>query len=242
MIAFGVKNPLHRAVYGEDFIFDSVDDIVKLLKDKFSDNEKKDQNRREKGSLPIKGSSKLHMICFHTDGSIQVKENICSCEDCIQGAFINCMSEKGRVVFSSVNSEGDSDEEDDEIEEESASNEDDENEICGESVMECLTKDSAIALYSHSSAFELFYVCKVVDFGIAKQELRDSSDHFIEEGQNYIQCQYYEKVEEKRQKVQYRLLSQLVYVHLAQVLSPYVAMNEDCSLHISDYQWLCDSI
>ena len=46
---------------------------------------------------------------------------------------------------------------------------------------ECLNKDSTIALYSHPSGFELFYICKVVDFC----ELRDKSDYFIENGQHY---------------------------------------------------------
>ena len=39
--AFAVKNPLRKGVYTEDFILDSVDDILKLLKDKFGENEKK---------------------------------------------------------------------------------------------------------------------------------------------------------------------------------------------------------
>ena len=65
-----------------------------------------DKNRQEKANFTF----------FHLDGSIQVKENICSCEDCIQWDFIS------HVVYSSLNSDGDSDEEDGEIEEESVGN------------------------------------------------------------------------------------------------------------------------
>ena len=34
------------------------------------------------------------MICFHPDGSVQTKQNICSCHNCIQGEFITCTEEK----------------------------------------------------------------------------------------------------------------------------------------------------
>ena len=70
-------------------------------------------------------------------------------------------------------------------------------EIRGSSVMECITKDSVIALYSPSSALELFYLCKVIKFGTAIDELKDDSDHVIQKGQPYIQCKYFEKVGEK---------------------------------------------
>ena len=82
MSAFGVKNPLRRAVYAEDFIFDSAQDIVCFLKDKFVSDESKcyyllesdkiDKKRSEGETLPIKGSSKLHMIAFHLNKSVQV--------------------------------------------------------------------------------------------------------------------------------------------------------------------------
>ena len=35
------------------------------------------------------------MICFHPDWSVQTKQNICSCHNCIQGGFITCIEEKG---------------------------------------------------------------------------------------------------------------------------------------------------
>ena len=35
------------------------------------------------------------MISFSTDGSVQ-KKNICSCEECLKGAFIKCSYEAGK--------------------------------------------------------------------------------------------------------------------------------------------------
>ena len=34
------------------------------------------------------------MIAFFPDGSIQQKQNICSCKRCLRGLFVHCMFEK----------------------------------------------------------------------------------------------------------------------------------------------------
>ena len=106
------------------------------------------------------------MICFHLDGSIQAKENICSCEKCIEGDFIGCVSEKGRVVYQSSEIKGDSNDEEDEsddeneVEESDNVQEEEDYEIRGSNIMACITKNSVIALFSDSSALELFYLCR----------------------------------------------------------------------------------
>ena len=41
---------------------------------------------------------KYHMFMYSPDGSIKVKTNICSCEKCLIGEFMNCDHEKGYIV------------------------------------------------------------------------------------------------------------------------------------------------
>ena len=38
------------------------------------------------------------MICYHSDGSIEIKINVCSCENCLIGDFLNCIDEKGTFI------------------------------------------------------------------------------------------------------------------------------------------------
>ena len=39
----------------------------------------------------LKGSSRIsHIISYFPDGEIQMKENICSCRNCLNGEFIRC--------------------------------------------------------------------------------------------------------------------------------------------------------
>lgn len=65
-------------------------------------------------SLPLKGSSKFHMMCFHPDGAIVVKE--CFSKQCIKGDLLNCIREKGRLAQSSKLTYGGREDEDKEDE------------------------------------------------------------------------------------------------------------------------------
>ena len=75
-----------------------------------------------------------------------------------------------------------------------------------ESVNSIVSKDSTIALYSSANAFELFYLCKVLDFGEATKLLKDKNKHVTEKGSKFIKCQYYQKIKETRKGVQCELL------------------------------------
>ena len=57
--------------------------------------------RQELADLPLKGSSKFHMIAFAPDGSIIAKYNICSCTACLEGKLLKCVTQHGRLVQSS---------------------------------------------------------------------------------------------------------------------------------------------
>ena len=65
--------------------------------------EKVDERRQsDDEQMKIKDCMKQHMYAYFPDGSIQVKENMCVCEYCIEGKFILCGKEKGRITEGEV--------------------------------------------------------------------------------------------------------------------------------------------
>ena len=103
MSGFGVKGTLRRAVITQDLHYDSTSDIVSFLSNLFSDDTAKnhyeltvDEIRKvNKSVLKIKDIMKQHMLSFFPDGSVQMKINLCLCESCLTGNFINCMPDPG---------------------------------------------------------------------------------------------------------------------------------------------------
>ena len=109
-------------------------------------------------------------------------------------------------------------------------------------VFDILQRGSCIALFSHSSSFELFYLCKVLEFGTATEDMIDSYNHQITIGTKYILCNYLEKIAEKKNRIICKILSKTVLVLPAQVMSPMVHLDDNLSLSSAEYQWLPDSI
>ena len=98
--AFGVKRPLLKAVIIDDFKYNSEKDIYQYIKIFFKEDGQKiyfhvpleeTVNRRceEIKPAPILGCVKEshHMICFMPDS------------DCLEGNFLDCCVEKGRLVM-----------------------------------------------------------------------------------------------------------------------------------------------
>ena len=250
MSGFGVKGPLKKAVLTEDFSFSSAEDIYNYVQERFQFDTKKNhflfsvesiaENRKFDGSLKIEGCRDIHMIAFSPDGTVATKINICSCSSGIIGEFQECLEEKGKLIFHKYNESSDSDSEDDGCEpEESDDTESELFELRSENIFSIISKGSVIALYT---SFELFYLCKVVDCGIASENLIDQNEHVVPVGARYIKCKYFEKKQEEKCCVYYNLLHYDVYVLPTQVMSPLVKLNEDNSLSIEEYQWLADSI
>ena len=153
----------------------------------------------------IKDCRKVRKICFLPDGSVQTKVNICSCNSCMEGNFISCTTEKGKEY--NKNMSNDSDFSDFESANESDNDSDDEDEnqeklygIRAEHVTCIISKNSTIALYSSTNSFDLFYLCKVIDFGEAEGTLVDKFDHVIERDMKFIKCQYYQKEKEIKER------------------------------------------
>ena len=137
------------------------------------------------------------MIAYHPNGTILVKTNICSCNNCLVGKFLSCNDEKGSVVVmgseDSDASDSDSETESENSDEESDSDDDFDEEvgqIRSENILDILSVDSTIALFSHAQSNELFYLCKVLKFGVADKDMSGKGNHKVYKGQSYILCNY----------------------------------------------------
>ena len=135
-------------------------------------------------AIKVKDCRKQHKIAFFPEGSIQIKQNICSCNSCIRGALIDCSFEPGIQVNSKeINS---SDDESDESDEGDYDYNDDENiseveleeqRLRGDCVLEMLQPDTYIAIFSPPSSSELFYLCKILEFRISSTVHDKSGDN-----------------------------------------------------------------
>ena len=114
MSSFGVKAPICRAVLREDFSYRNANDIFDYLTLLFGNdinkhildgNEIQDVKHSVSGSYKIKKCRSLHMISYFPDGSIQTKQHLCSCVECVARNFIDCNLNPG-VKFIVENTEG----------------------------------------------------------------------------------------------------------------------------------------
>ena len=163
-----------------------------MLTSQFKDDQQKSYSvslRREGSALPIPVCMSFHMLCFQHDGSVLAKTNLCSYDDCLLGNFLQCSIERG-LCFNVDTEEDDSDSDsDDEYEGEDDFGDDieDDNlekyELRSETVLEVLEKGSVVALFSPSNSLELF---KVIDFGVATEDLTNGNNHCIGNGSSYI--------------------------------------------------------
>ena len=129
---------------------------------------------------------------FYPNCTIQTKVNVCSCWFCFEGDFLSCATEKGKILTNDGDIPSDDEElsdydSDADSETENEDDSDDETELYelrAESVNSIITKNSTIALYSSTNSLESFYLCKVLDFGEAKETLTDKYNHIVEKVQS----------------------------------------------------------
>ena len=268
MSAFGVKGPLLKAVITENFKYNSSEDILNYLSKRFETDEQKCYfhipaeeivaARKEKRYVHIPGCVKeaFHMLCFLPDGSVLTKVNICSCDDCLEGNFLDCSIERGNMVVGATSIDHEDDESDSDVEYEdedafgeSISEEMEMFELRSESVVQAVKPGNVAALFSPPNSLELFYLCKVIESGVAIEDLCDIYNHYVSKGTPYLLVNYFEKKSNsefsKNGHVIYRLIKKSVYVLPAQVMSPNVNVTyigTDVYLLMNEYQWLSDMI
>ena len=104
----------------------------------------------------------------------------------------------------------------------------------GQILSSMLYRGSLIAFYSPPTSFELFYICNALDFGTAAEDMVGAYNHHISMGNKYILCNYLEKKSEKKSKIIYKILPKIVFVLLAQFVTPMVELNYQLSLSSAD--------
>ena len=91
------------------------------------------------------------------------------------------------------------------------------------------------AVYSPPNASKLFYLCKVMDKGVAKQDLFDKYHHIVSKGSSYLKCVYLEKISEKKGTISYKMVKGVAYVLPYQVFLPSVEISDVLSIDSSQY-------
>ena len=107
MSGFALKTSLRKAIVTEDIFYDSPQKVYEFLSEKMKVYERKIyecleiSSEQPKKQIKIRDNIKCHVISYFPSGEIQIKEEICSCDFCCDGSFINCEDRttgpKGRV-------------------------------------------------------------------------------------------------------------------------------------------------
>ena len=63
----------------------------------------------------------------------------------------------------------------------------------------CSESRTYVALYSSPDSFETFFLCCVVDVGVAPEMMVDDYNHTTEKGSMYLKCNYLEKNLKKKE-------------------------------------------
>ena len=172
---------------------------------------------------------------------------MCLCAECLQGDFIDCLLEPGTMMSSGQLDDEDSSNNSSDVKHEFEGDDiphDDHKtyELWADCVHDVVQRGSSMALYLPPTSLELFYICKVLDFGAAAEDMVDAYNHHISMGTKYIICNYLEKESEKKSRIIYQILPKTVLVSPAQVITPVVELDDQLSLSSADYQWLSDRI
>ena len=168
--SFGVKAPIHRTVLTEDFSYLNAQNIYDYLTQFFQNDSKKHyyliekneieaKKERIEGPYRIQNCRPLDMISYFPDGSIQTKQHLCSCAECVVGNSIHCLSNLGAQIFSGDSlDDSDSGSDTEKSDTEEAYNEISrtEQELRAECVTDIFVSNSFIALSSPPESFELF--------------------------------------------------------------------------------------
>ena len=68
----------------------------------------------------------------------------------------------------------------------------------------------------------------------------DKYNHVIEDGVKYIRCNYLEKINEKRGKVEYKFVEEDTFVMPFQIFCPSVTVSDKLTVDVGEYVFLCD--
>ena len=91
-----------KGVLTQDLHYDGAADIVSFMSDLFQEELTVSEiSEVSRSSFKITDIMKQHLISF-LPGSVQIKLNLCSCEGCLIGNFVNSVHEPGFQVGSKL--------------------------------------------------------------------------------------------------------------------------------------------
>lgn len=66
-----------------------------------------DDIRNDRREFKIKDCMAQHVVYHFPDGLVHTTINICSCDSCLEGKFVGCSVEMGKVVLHSLDDSSD---------------------------------------------------------------------------------------------------------------------------------------
>lgn len=236
----------------EDFFFNSSKELkvylesLKLSSDREYFHIESILRDEDRSFLKILNCRRQHMIVYFPDGTIQLKENICICDNCFVGELKNCKLESGKILFQGDNGSESEESESEESESEDEGEESDEDEVnyelVGDTVFEAVEVGSVVAVYSSFNSSELFYLCEVKEKCVASENETDQYNHVVTKGSSFFKCFYLDKVKEKKGEVYYKRIEKTTFVLPYQVFLPSVQIDNKLAISSSQYMDLLSMI
>ena len=104
-------------------------------------------------------------------------------------------------------------------------------------IFELVDPGTFVGIWSPPNTIESFFIVEVFNKGVAQEGMSDANGHYILSGEQYAEVGYLQKKDEKR-VVRYHCpkKQQNIYNHVAEVFVTNVALDEDLSMDIYEYQ------
>ena len=141
----------------------------------------------------------------------------------------------GKILPIGENDDANSDDDDDCNPEQGYDNQHEVLKVRGSCIFDAVEKGATIALFSPPSSSELFYLCKVLDMKVAREDTCDIYNHAVSKRDKHFECQYYKKSAEKKGFIQYKLLKLIVYNLPHHVSMSVVNMTNDMRIIEQEY-------
>ena len=237
MSGFGVKTPARREIVTNDFMFNSSEELFSFLELRFADDSKHYVNiasetssefRSKKGKgILISGCLKSSMISIFQNGECQIKHHLCNCEYCFLGQFSKCTIDKVSHEIELIDEIMSLDETDN----------------IPNDMHLFIEEGSYVGVYSSGKSLELFYVIKIIEKCVAEDDISDIYGHIMQSGATYFKGYYLEKIDSSRRDIlPYKQHKKIVYIYLAEIFYPAIAMSSQLTLSIEDYIFISDAV
>ena len=183
----------------------------------------KRQNKHRTVEIP--NCMKQHLIVFTPNSPVLCKDHLCPCISCLQLKFDECMNDETQP-YHNVQETVETDlNDDDEVDQ-------------SEQMFHFVEAPSFVSLFSGSTAESLYFM-KVLEKGIATENLSDPYNHFIGTGERYFKGCYLKIARSKNISFkQFQIFPTAIVVNPDEIYDRYVSINEGLQLDIDAYNYL----